>query len=166
VWSFTSSPLYTLHVQGWLYLYLCISFFLSFFLEQELRSPNSLWQTLRLLFHEHYWRVSSNHWFIWSCFHTATRKKELHKSQSQEAVRYGRESRGTRNQEWLCRWGPAAIYPTDRRHTTDQCFAKTHRLQAILAHLSALSRVGVTIDGVWIGEYIYWPLIHTTQNYK
>jgi hypothetical protein len=23
----------------------------------------------------------------------------------------------------------------------------------------------VTIDGVWIGEWIYWPLIHTTQNY-
>jgi hypothetical protein len=25
---------------------------------------------------------------------------------------------------------------------------------------------GVTIDGVWIGERIYWPLIHTTMNYK
>jgi hypothetical protein len=25
---------------------------------------------------------------------------------------------------------------------------------------------GVTIDGVWIGEWIYWPLIHTTRNYK
>jgi hypothetical protein len=25
---------------------------------------------------------------------------------------------------------------------------------------------GVTRDGVWIGEWIYWPLIHTTRNYK
>jgi hypothetical protein len=24
----------------------------------------------------------------------------------------------------------------------------------------------VTIDGVWIGEWIYWPLIQTNQNYK
>jgi hypothetical protein len=24
----------------------------------------------------------------------------------------------------------------------------------------------VTIDRVWIGEWIYWPLIHTTRNYK
>jgi hypothetical protein len=24
----------------------------------------------------------------------------------------------------------------------------------------------VTIDGVWICERIYWPLIHTTQNYN
>jgi hypothetical protein len=26
--------------------------------------------------------------------------------------------------------------------------------------------VCVTIDGVWIGDSIYWPLIHTTRNYK
>jgi hypothetical protein len=26
--------------------------------------------------------------------------------------------------------------------------------------------IGMTTDGVWIGEWIYWPLIHTTQNYK
>jgi hypothetical protein len=25
---------------------------------------------------------------------------------------------------------------------------------------------GVTIDGVWIGEWIYWLLIHVTRNYK
>jgi hypothetical protein len=25
---------------------------------------------------------------------------------------------------------------------------------------------GVTIDGVWIGSWIYWPLIHTTRNCK
>jgi hypothetical protein len=24
----------------------------------------------------------------------------------------------------------------------------------------------VTIDGVWIGEWIYWPLMHITRNYK
>jgi hypothetical protein len=24
----------------------------------------------------------------------------------------------------------------------------------------------VTIDGVWIGEWIYWPLVHPTRNYK
>jgi hypothetical protein len=24
----------------------------------------------------------------------------------------------------------------------------------------------VTIDGVWIGKWIYWPLVHTTRNYK
>jgi hypothetical protein len=32
--------------------------------------------------------------------------------------------------------------------------------------MSILSRIGVTVDGVWIGEWIYWPLIHTTRNYK
>jgi hypothetical protein len=26
--------------------------------------------------------------------------------------------------------------------------------------------LGVTTDGVWIGEWIYWPLMHTTRNYK
>jgi hypothetical protein len=26
--------------------------------------------------------------------------------------------------------------------------------------------LGVTIDGVQTGEWIYWPLIHMTQNYK
>jgi hypothetical protein len=28
--------------------------------------------------------------------------------------------------------------------------------------------LGVIIDGVWIGECIYWPLVllHTTRNYK
>jgi hypothetical protein len=31
--------------------------------------------------------------------------------------------------------------------------------------LCILSRVGVTIDGVWIGEWIHWPLIHTTRKY-
>jgi hypothetical protein len=25
---------------------------------------------------------------------------------------------------------------------------------------------GVTIDGVWIGEWIHWPLIHTARKYK
>jgi hypothetical protein len=25
---------------------------------------------------------------------------------------------------------------------------------------------GVTIDGVWIGYWIYRPLLHTTRNYK
>jgi hypothetical protein len=28
-----------------------------------------------------------------------------------------------------------------------------------------LSRVWVTIDGVWIGDLIYWPLIRTARNY-
>jgi hypothetical protein len=25
---------------------------------------------------------------------------------------------------------------------------------------------GVTVDRVWIGEWIYWPLVHTAWNYK
>jgi hypothetical protein len=29
-----------------------------------------------------------------------------------------------------------------------------------------LARVLVTIDEVWIGEWIYRPLVHTTRNYK
>jgi hypothetical protein len=29
-----------------------------------------------------------------------------------------------------------------------------------------ISSVCVTIDGVFIGEWIYWPLIHATQSYK
>jgi hypothetical protein len=31
---------------------------------------------------------------------------------------------------------------------------------------SLSSSMCVTIDGVWIGEWIYWPLLHMTQNYK
>jgi hypothetical protein len=23
-----------------------------------------------------------------------------------------------------------------------------------------------TVEGIWINEWIYWPLIHTTWNYK
>jgi hypothetical protein len=38
---------------------------------------------------------------------------ELHDSQRHEAVKYGHESRGTRNQESLCWRGPAAVYQTD-----------------------------------------------------
>jgi hypothetical protein len=26
--------------------------------------------------------------------------------------------------------------------------------------------MSVTIDGVWICEWIYWPLTHTTRNYQ
>jgi hypothetical protein len=38
-----------------------------------------------------------------------------------------------------------------------------------MKHLEGLvpaisSRLRVTIDGVWIGHCIYWPLIHTTRN--
>jgi hypothetical protein len=29
-----------------------------------------------------------------------------------------------------------------------------------------LSSLGVTIDGVQIGDLIYWPIIHTTRNYQ
>jgi hypothetical protein len=29
-----------------------------------------------------------------------------------------------------------------------------------------LSLIRVTIDGVWIGDSIYWPLFHTTRKYK
>jgi hypothetical protein len=29
-----------------------------------------------------------------------------------------------------------------------------------------LSGVWVTIDGIWIGDSIYWPLIHKIRNYK
>jgi hypothetical protein len=29
-----------------------------------------------------------------------------------------------------------------------------------------ISTVCVTIDGAWIGDSIYWPLTHTTRNYK
>jgi hypothetical protein len=39
-------------------------------------------------------------------------KKFSHDSQSRERVKYGHESRVTRNQEWLCWWGPTAIYLT------------------------------------------------------
>jgi hypothetical protein len=33
-------------------------------------------------------------------------------------------------------------------------------------HTLILSRVLVTIDGVWIGEYVYWYLIHSLCNYR
>jgi microsomal dipeptidase-like Zn-dependent dipeptidase len=29
-----------------------------------------------------------------------------------------------------------------------------------------MSHVCLSIDWVWIGEWIYWPLIHTTRNDK
>jgi hypothetical protein len=31
---------------------------------------------------------------------------------------------------------------------------------------NVVTYLGVIIDGVWIGDTIYWPLIHTTRNYK
>jgi hypothetical protein len=31
---------------------------------------------------------------------------------------------------------------------------------------SVLSGVWMTIEGTWIGDSIYWPLIYTTRNYK
>jgi hypothetical protein len=40
-------------------------------------------------------------------------QQELHDSQSQETVKYNHESRGTRDQEWLYRPGPATIYATN-----------------------------------------------------
>jgi hypothetical protein len=45
---------------------------------------------------------------------------------------------------------------------------KTLKLIQCLKHFSSSiqSRVGVSIDGVWMDECIHWPLIHTTRNYK
>jgi hypothetical protein len=37
---------------------------------------------------------------------------KLHNFQSREIVKYSHEPHGTWNQEWLCQWGPAVIYPT------------------------------------------------------
>jgi hypothetical protein len=36
----------------------------------------------------------------------------------------------------------------------------------MLETLNIVTIKGVTIDGVWTGEWVYWPLIHTTQNYR
>jgi hypothetical protein len=38
-------------------------------------------------------------------------EKDLHDTQGRETVKYSYESRGTRNQEWLCWRGPAKIRP-------------------------------------------------------
>jgi hypothetical protein len=38
------------------------------------------------------------------------------------------------------------------------------RKKEIIIH-NLLSRFGVTIDGVWIEYWIYWPLLYTTGNY-
>jgi hypothetical protein len=54
-------------------------------------------------------------------------------------------------------------------HTTvwEEYFKGRHHSGVVyMAERITLSRVCVTIDGVWIGEWIYWPLIHTTRNYK
>jgi hypothetical protein len=40
-------------------------------------------------------------------------------SQSRKTLKYCHESRGTRNQEWLYRRGPAEIYPTDIVRSSD-----------------------------------------------
>jgi hypothetical protein len=40
----------------------------------------------------------------------------LQDPQSRETVKYGHESRGTRNQEWLCWRGPPGIYQKDSKH--------------------------------------------------
>jgi hypothetical protein len=43
--------------------------------------------------------------------------------------------------------------------TPNHYFHKEHRKPI-------LSRFRVTIGRVWFDAWIYWPLIHTTQNYK
>jgi hypothetical protein len=44
--------------------------------------------------------------------------------------------------------------------------ALTCTILALRSHVIILSHVGATIDGLWIGEWIYWPLIHMTRKYK
>jgi hypothetical protein len=40
-------------------------------------------------------------------------------------------------------------------------------LKSIVIHVKYIVTCGsVTVDGVWIGEWIYLPLIHASQNYK
>jgi hypothetical protein len=54
------------------------------------------------------------------------------------------------------------------------CYALFSRLYSFCLHGVGrhISRnilswfMGVTIDGVWTGEWIYWPLVHRTRNYK
>jgi hypothetical protein len=29
-----------------------------------------------------------------------------------------------------------------------------------------MTYLGITVDGIWIYDYIYWQLIHSTRNYK
>jgi hypothetical protein len=36
----------------------------------------------------------------------------------------------------------------------------------IIMNNNALSGMCVTIDGIWIGYWIYWPLLHTTHKDK
>jgi hypothetical protein len=40
----------------------------------------------------------------------------------------------------------------------------THTNQQVQLRLCILSRVWVTVDGVWIGDWIYWTRTHTTRN--
>jgi hypothetical protein len=46
---------------------------------------------------------------------------------SSETLKYDHESRGTRNQEWLCWRGPVAIYPTD--------ISKNHYRRAVTLYI-------------------------------
>jgi hypothetical protein len=41
-------------------------------------------------------------------------QRELHNSQNSKTAKYGHESCGTQNQEWLCWQEPAAIYLTNQ----------------------------------------------------
>jgi hypothetical protein len=74
---------------------------------------------------------------------------------------------------------------------TDRCLARSYNISPIVArayrgmfieplpsnalsksvaifmiHVNTVTWGYMTVDGVWIGDSIYWPLIHTTRNYK
>jgi hypothetical protein len=100
-------------------------------------------------------------WTVGFCKRRGPSKPDLHNSQCREILKYGRESRGTRNQQWLCWRGPEAIYQTDKLD---------ERIVASQGDPCWWSFVFVAYDGLWAG----WPkfdsgrgdisLIHSVQT--
>jgi hypothetical protein len=52
------------------------------------------------------------------------------------------------------------------KNLLDSRWSKSFNLRSELWCFNIFTRLGrVTIDGVWIGEWIYWPLVYTTRKY-
>jgi hypothetical protein len=60
----------------------------------------------------------------------------LHDSQSHETEKYGREPCRNHNQEWLCWWGPAAIYPLDCHEREEELHDSQSRETEKCGHVS------------------------------
>jgi hypothetical protein len=66
----------------------------------------------------------------------------MHDSQRRETVKYGHENRETRNQEWLCWRGPAAIDQTEFFSQLRGAVVRSEKLVAETGDSSGTQRKG------------------------